>query len=559
MTTKELLEPEQLSARAAAHDGGLRRPETSAVDLLLGVAVALFAAFWVRPFFSYNALWNDEGIIFQGAMRILRGDVLYRDFFSFYTPGSYYLYAALFRCFGATLQVARALLVVYAALFSFLTYMLARRACSRSASALAASLLALICLPSHFQNLHSWDSTAVALLSLYGAVWFLQTGATPWAFFSGLLAGATAMIEQTRGAGILLGLVIGAIALYCIDPIKWSPRRFAPAVLGGVTPLVAVVGYFAAQGALTPMLAAWFWPLHHYTTVNKLPYGYISWSKALVEVLQTSGTLERLILGVAAGAMVVVSLLPVLVLALAAAVGSKLLLGKLEATPLTRFVILTGAILFGTLIMVFATGRPDFNRMTYLEPLFFFAIPLLLDERLVRLPSLSNIQPLLIVALLTSFTDCAVVLASIGMRATHVVTTRRGLVKTNDPDQVLTYVQAHVPAGETVLFYPYAVMYSFLTATFSPTKYDFLQVGMHTPAQFEEARRQLEWARTPVVIFDLTFLAIVPETWPSTPAEVLASDPVGDFIFAHYQPCKILRSGRRPFAYMVRKDLPCPH
>jgi hypothetical protein len=39
----------------------------------------------------------DEGIILQGAERILRGQVPYRDFFSFFTPGSYYLLALLFK------------------------------------------------------------------------------------------------------------------------------------------------------------------------------------------------------------------------------------------------------------------------------------------------------------------------------------------------------------------------------------------------------------------------------------------------------------------------------
>ena len=148
-----------------------RRPETSLIDCLLGGAVSLFAIAWVWPFFSYCFLGGqDEGIILQGSARILRGEIPYRDFFSFYTPGSYYLYAGLFKVFGISLLVARGMLLAYAALFSLLTYLLARRVCSRLASLFAASLIAFICLPARFVVVHSWDSSAAALLALYCAV-----------------------------------------------------------------------------------------------------------------------------------------------------------------------------------------------------------------------------------------------------------------------------------------------------------------------------------------------------------------------------------------------------
>ena len=111
----------------------LRRPETSLIDWLLGGAIAVFAMSCVWPLRLYAGFGDhiqDEGIVIQGAARILHGEIPYRDFFSFYTPGSYYLYAGLFKVFGTSLLVARGMLLAYAALFSLLTYLLARRACS---------------------------------------------------------------------------------------------------------------------------------------------------------------------------------------------------------------------------------------------------------------------------------------------------------------------------------------------------------------------------------------------------------------------------------------------
>jgi len=61
----------------------LSRPETSVIDWILACAVALFAIAWVWPFFRYCSFGSDEGIVLQGAARILRGEIPYRDFFSF--------------------------------------------------------------------------------------------------------------------------------------------------------------------------------------------------------------------------------------------------------------------------------------------------------------------------------------------------------------------------------------------------------------------------------------------------------------------------------------------
>ena len=50
----------------------------------------------------------DEGLVLVGADRVLRGDMPYRDFWTLYGPGSYYLLAGLFRLFGEFALVERA-------------------------------------------------------------------------------------------------------------------------------------------------------------------------------------------------------------------------------------------------------------------------------------------------------------------------------------------------------------------------------------------------------------------------------------------------------------------
>ena len=534
----------------------LSRPETSVIDWILACAVALFAIAWVWPFFRYCSFGSDEGIVLQGAARILRGEIPYRDFFSFYTPGSYYLYAALFKLFGTSLLVARAALLFYAALFSFLTYLLARRACSRLASLLAASLVALLCLPARFVVIHNWDSTASALLALYCAVWLLQTNAAWWSFLCGICAGTTVMIEQSKGAGLILGLAIAGLLLHRLDPRRRIANSLLAGVLGAAIPLLAVFAYFAAHHALIVMLQGWMWPLFHYTAVNQLPYGYIQWSSALRDIAVSSGWLERLILVISFSPLIIAALLPLLMLGLSATLGVKLILGQLESNPLRFFVIVTGSVLLGEFLATWITGRHDALRMVFLAPLFFCMLPLFLDRRLVKVPTLSNLGPLLALFLLVSFVAFGLVRIPLG--AKQVIASRRGILKTDMPEGVLPYLQDHVAAGTKLFAYPYLPLYSFLSGTFSPTRFEYLQPGMHTPAQFEEARKELERDRTPAVLFDITFPEMAAEVWPSTPANVLANDPTADFILSHYRGCATLMARERPFEYMVRKDLTCP-
>src|SRR5437870_4771920 len=76
------------SSSASKHE--LRFPEKSHTDVAVACGISLLAMIWVSPFFSFTRLHGDEGILLQGAVRILHGQIPCRDFFSFYTPGSYY-------------------------------------------------------------------------------------------------------------------------------------------------------------------------------------------------------------------------------------------------------------------------------------------------------------------------------------------------------------------------------------------------------------------------------------------------------------------------------------
>jgi len=532
-------------------------PEESLSEIGIATALAGFAVLCATPLLLYIGRGSDEGITFLGAVRVLHGQIPYRDFFSFYTPGCYYLYALIFRVFGPSLAAARSVLLLYAALFTFLNYMLARRFASPSAAVIAALMVSMMSVSVRFQNLHSWDSTATALLAIYGAVLYLERGSAKLAFVVGLFTGITAMLEQTRGAGLLLGLVFAVFLLRRTDTALGSVRSLWPAALGALLPVICVVSYFAAHHALREMFTGWFWPLDHYTGVNKLPYGNMVLGSRLVQLLASSSAVERLLLILMCCGMMLTALMPLLALAQLAAIGVRDVRHRRPMSPMTMFFSFTGAIFLGNFIATLATSRVDFYRLAYLTPLFFFMLPLLFDTCEAELPTLRKLQPFAVIFIFVSFGAIALVTVTGALQAA-IVPTRAGYARTDQPEELLPYMQRYVRAGDHVLFYPYEATYPFLAGTVTPLAYDFLQAGMHTPADFASAMREVERDRTPVVIFDVTFRDIIPQVWPATQAEVVANDPMGDYIFAHYRLCKALRARRRPFVFMVRNDLPCP-
>jgi hypothetical protein len=195
----------------------------------------------------------------------------------------------------------------------------------------------------------------------------------------------------------------------------------------------------------------------------------------------------------------------------------------------------------------------------YLQPLNCLVLAWLLDGRdlpgrLVR--SAGHLLTAYVVIALALFGLAPL----IGARAAHnQVATRRGVVTTGEKDTVVDYVQARIPAGETILVYPYLPLYYYLTGTFSPGRYDYFQPGMHTREQAEEIVRELATRRVRVVLFEINFSDKVSHSWPGTPLTAIVEDPVAGYIARNYRVCRVLTSPAEwRFLFMVRGDLVCP-
>jgi hypothetical protein len=318
------------------------------------------------------------------------------------------------------------------------------------------------------------------------------------------------------------------------------------------------VVYFGAQHTLSLMLADWFWPLHHYSLANHVPYGYQNWSDITRHLFFGSGSLTQRVVTVLA--LSPCFLVPALPLAAVALLIYWLvhMWRKGEPRAVAAHYVLICSTLSGLLFSV-VMGRADIIHFMYLMPLFALVLAWMMDGRDMPGRLFRQMRPLFIAYVLGTFLMFAAPMLLRALNARDQVQTRRGAVRVPARDTVVEYVQARVIAGEKILVYPYLPLYYYLTDTANPTRYEYFQPGMHTPQQAEEMLAEITSSRVPVVLFESSFWEKIPTSWPGTPLNAIVRDPITDYIHHEYRTCKILNSPDDwKFLFMVRKDLACP-
>ena len=535
-------------------------PERLPSELCIALAIFFLSFFYLCAFRRATWIDLDEGIILQGAQRILDGQVLYRDFFSFFTPGSYYLLAGVFRVFGNSYLVAHTAVAFTGAVFSPITYLLVRRTCSRQTSVLVTILMTITALPLRFIVMHNWDSTLWACLALYCSVRLLESPSTRWAFAAAACTSLTAFFEQSKGAGALLGLGMGFFIITLIRKQSkiFTRSRVIAIALGLTLPFLIAGAYFASRHAFTTMLASWLWPLNHYSGANRVPYAYDDMAaETRHKVFDSASVGLRMFVMLVYSSLSWVPLLPIVAFALLL----RLVLPRWRPIPIGHewsHYILISSTITGLLLSVVA-GRADYFHFIYLQPIFFLVLAWLLAGRNIGNRFVTRIAPVVGFCLAMSLLTLGAELF-FSTRMGNSVVTRRGAISTEGRDTVIGYVQAHVSPEEQILIYPYQSTYYYLTQTSNPTSFDFYQPGMHTDEQLHKMIEQFVAHPTRVVLYQPGFPDRIHKAWPNTPQAAWAHDPMAEYIVREYRECTTLTSPSNwTFLFMVRRDHACPN
>lgn len=180
--------------------------------VVLAAVTLTTLAYVLVGFFGPPPLY-DEGVSVYGAVRVLDGHLPYRDFWTMYAPGQFYLLAALFKLFGVALLVERLATAAIIAASGALVYAVAARLMPPGfaflASALWTSLIAWI----RFYG----NAMPTAMLAILVAWWALL------AYFRAPTAGTLAAAGGAVGLATLFATI--SVPTPSLPPSGSSPRR----------------------------------------------------------------------------------------------------------------------------------------------------------------------------------------------------------------------------------------------------------------------------------------------------------------------------------------------
>jgi hypothetical protein len=241
----------------------------------LGTAVVLALAtwFWLR-YFNRNTNLLDEGSTAAQAMRVLRGELIYRDFFTVVTPFSYYTVAWLFRAFGEQLMVLRWAALVTGIGIAFTSLIVARRIASWPFAAAAALLTTVWGWFLVAPNFYSWEAALFALVAL--ACYVYGAPSWRWMIAAGIATGVTAMTKQNVGAYIATGLFVtiwGSRIFDEIADVRGRLKMSAQFIAGICVPVIPTLLWLIAAGAGPYLYESWiYYPLAKYPERFSRPF-----------------------------------------------------------------------------------------------------------------------------------------------------------------------------------------------------------------------------------------------------------------------------------------------
>jgi hypothetical protein len=256
----------RLSFEALAKEG--RRLEWGGNAIVLAFATW----YWLR-YFNRSTNLLDEGSTAAQALRVVNGELIYRDFFTVVTPGSYYTVAWLFQLFGEQLMVLRWAVLVTGVILAGLTLMVARRICAWP-FAVAAALMTTVW--GWFLGAPNYYSLEAAVFSLAALACYLHAPTTRTTVAAGVLTGVTAMVKQNVGAYTFAGLLFSIWASWLFDrQHNWRHRAKASArFIGGVAiPVVPTLLWLVGSGAGPYLYESWvYYPLAKYPERFSRPF-----------------------------------------------------------------------------------------------------------------------------------------------------------------------------------------------------------------------------------------------------------------------------------------------
>jgi hypothetical protein len=242
----------------------------------------VFLLVYFLPGFNSGINVYDEGLSVYGAHLVGHGQAPYRDFWTIYGPGQFYLLAAIFQIFGTSLIVERIYSLILIIALILTATELTRRYISSSLALPVAIIVAILIGTARLYGVAILPSLFLALASSYYLLLYISGRAG----FSLLMAGFAAGLAAAMRHDIGIYLIISHLIVLISDIIskKWSEpssrARFidfikAPVIYSAAASIVIMplLVYFCCIVSIKELFYDLFWfPLRIFPQYRALPF-----------------------------------------------------------------------------------------------------------------------------------------------------------------------------------------------------------------------------------------------------------------------------------------------
>lgn len=255
------------------------------ISLLTVIALLFLQIGIYEPIYHY-----DEGIIAYGAVRVLQGELPYRDFWTQYSPGQFYLVAGFFKFFGANIMVERWCDIIIRVLLALMFMAMSARLTNWKL-ALPTWVFAVLWLNFYvFFGYPIFPALTFALASIYT----LLRGLTCRRFLcaAGILMGLCFIFRHDMAVYLCLSQMCGALIVILhkrgapnsfIKHIISISKGMLPYFTGAALIILPVSIYFLVNvplGELANQLL--IFPLVEFPKVRGLPYPHLKCSLDMI-------------------------------------------------------------------------------------------------------------------------------------------------------------------------------------------------------------------------------------------------------------------------------------
>jgi hypothetical protein len=493
------------------------------------LALAVLQFLVLTPVLSvYLGGLQDEGAPALLGLRVSEGQIPYRDYFSQATPGTDICMAVAFKVAGANVTTLRLYFAVSLSLLAGLIQLFSCRLLPAKWS--EAPALFFICVgaqawPMAFCH---WDAN----LFCVGALLLLLSRHRWRLFLTGLVAGLTVLFLQTKGAGVVIGLLIAVF----LEPstLKERVRKCAVYLSGVSVPGLGFVSFLLYYGIFGEFL---------YDTVGFNATQYMDNQSSQFELYSVFAGLKSLAAGFGnlgsvplldwlrwfayAGSFVVVDIwhyglyYPLVV---AASVWSVHRLIRGGHSNLNTAIAAACIILF--LVSSLDLVRPNRYHLNFHTPLYY-PISVLILYRLSRLRFRVALTGLTIFLALNYAMLGGFYLQSWSAYR-YPIAFPRGTLYANHPglakqlSDLVVEVDRYCPIDSTLFGFPGEHFLLFLLGRTNPTPYPGAFPIFYTDEQLEDIRAHLTEARTTCLLYHPA--QISPENYPSMDPQFYLSE-----------------------------------